>query len=257
MCPSVSKKKELTMGKQLFDKCGGYRRLHSFTYATMIHLETIAFCKRFIPWQEDQLGKTAGQMIGAARSGRQNIIEGSERSATSKETEIKLTDVARASLAELLGDYEIFLAERGAVPWSKEDANSKKFSALRLAEYRNSDDPLHQYWKYYHQAKEDFSPWIRHQDPVIVANVMLILIQRTMGMLKNQIATQGKIFLEDGGFREKMYQARSEIREEKLPVDENAPGCSECSKPMRKRQSQRGEFWGCSAYPACKGTRKI
>ena len=80
--------------KELFDKCGGYRRLHTFTYATIIHLETISFCKRFVPWQEDSLGKTSGQMIGAARSGRQNIIEGSERSATSKETEMKLTDVA-------------------------------------------------------------------------------------------------------------------------------------------------------------------
>ena len=100
------------MKQQLFDKHGGYRKLHTFTFATMIHLETIKFCKRFIPWQQDQLGKTAGQMIGAARSGRQNIIEGSERASTSKETEIKLTDVARASLAELLGDFEIFLAER-------------------------------------------------------------------------------------------------------------------------------------------------
>ena len=78
----------------LFDKSGGYRRLHSFTFATMIHLETIRFCKRFIPCQDDPLGKTAGQMIGAARSGRQNIIEGSGRAATSKETEIKLTVVA-------------------------------------------------------------------------------------------------------------------------------------------------------------------
>jgi four helix bundle suffix protein len=245
------------MGKQLFDKCGGYRRLHSFTYATMIHLETIDFCKRFIPWQEDQLGKTAGQMIGAARSGRQNIIEGSERSATSKETEIKLTDVARASLAELLGDYEIFLAERGSVPWAKDSDNCKKFSALRLMEYHNCDDPLHEYWKYYHQAKAVFRPWLQHQDPIIVANAMLILIQRTMGMLKNQITKQGEVFLENGGFREKMYQARSETREVKMPPDDNAPDCPECSKPMRKRQSQRGEFWGCSAYPTCKGTRKI
>ena len=63
------------MANRLFDKSGGYRRLHTFTYATVIHLETISFCKRFIPWQEDSLGKTSGQMIGAARSGRQNIIE--------------------------------------------------------------------------------------------------------------------------------------------------------------------------------------
>jgi four helix bundle suffix protein len=223
----------------------------------MIQLETISFCKRFVPWKEDPLGKTSGQMIGAARSGRQNIIEGSERSATSKETEMKLTDVARASFAELLGDYEIFLAECGAIPWSKNNDESKKFSALRLKEYHNNDDQLHEYWTYYHHAALDFAPWLRNDDPVIVANAMLILIQRTMGMLRNQISTLGEQFVEHGGFREKMYQTRSEVREKKNPPDENAPLCPECSKPMRKRESQRGDFWGCSGYPECKGTRRI
>ena len=139
--------------RPLFDKCGGYRQLHTFTYATMIHLETISFCKRFVPWQEDQLGKTSGQMIGAARSGRQNIIEGSERSATLKETEIKLTDVARASLAELLGDYEIFIADQEVVPWGKEEKERKEIEAVRLPEFNQGDDSLHEYWVYYHQVK--------------------------------------------------------------------------------------------------------
>lgn len=245
------------MAQPLFDKCGGYRQLHTFTYATMIHLGTISFCKRFIPWQEDQLGKTAGQMIGAARSGRQNIIEGSERSATSKETEIKLTDVARASLAELLGDYEIFLAENSAIPWSKNSDESKKFSALRLPKYHNNDDALHEYWKYYHKSKLIFLPWLENKDRLIVANAMVILIQRTMGMLRNQITTLGSEFLESGGFRERMYQCRSEKREEQLPDNPDAPTCPECQKPMRKRHSDRGDFWGCSAYPKCKGTRNI
>jgi four helix bundle suffix protein len=247
---------------QLFDKCGGYRRLHTFTYATIIHLETISFCKRFIPWREDQLGKTAGQMIGAARSGRQNIIEGSERSSTSKETEIKLTDVARASLAELLGDYEIFLAEKNAVPWSKGDNESKKFSALRLQEFSHSDDQLHDYWKYYQSVKPLFAPWFGHENPVIVANAMIILIQRTMGMLRNQIAGQGIFFLEKGGFKERMYRCRNETRDEESQSMADAPLCPECGRPMRirvagKGKNGSGQFWGCSAYPECKGTRKI
>lgn len=246
----------------LFDKCGGYRRLHSFTFATMIHLETISFCKRFIPWQEDQLGKTAGQMIGAARSGRQNIIEGSERSSTSKETEMKLTDVARASLAELLGDYEIYLAERGAIPWSRSDENRREFGALLLPEYKYSDDPLHDYWKYYHQLKPVFAPWLANKDSIVVANSMIIIIQRTMAMLRNQIKQQGEVFLNQGGFRERMYQSRSEVREEQMAPDKNAPNCPECGKLMRRRSAQKGkyagsQFWGCSAYPECTGTRKI
>lgn len=97
---------------KIFNKSGGYRKLFSFNFATIVHLGAIDFCKRFIPWQGDQLGKTAGQMIGAARSGRINIAEGSERAGTSTETEIKLTDVARASLAELQNDLETFCPER-------------------------------------------------------------------------------------------------------------------------------------------------
>ena len=245
------------MPSRLFDKCGGYRKLHTFTYATIIHLETIRFCKRFIPWQEDSLGKTSGQMIGAARSGRQNIIEGSERSATSKETEIKLTDVARASLAELLGDYEVFLAEKNSIPWGKNNEMRRSFESLRLPDFNHSDDELHDYWKYYQKIRPLFTQWFDNEDSIIAANGMILLLQRTMAMLKNQIKKQGDAFLEEGGFREKMYQCRTEERENKMPVDNNAPACPECEKPMRKRNSQRGEFWGCSAYPKCKGTRKI
>jgi restriction system protein len=247
----------MSQTKQLFDKSGGYRKLYSFTFATLIHLETISFCKRFIPWQKDQLGKTAGQMIGAARSGRQNIIEGSERSATSKETEIKLTDVARASLAELLGDYEIFLAERSSIPWSRNDEKSKKIFLIMLPEFHNSSDSLHDYWQYYHSIRPLFTPWLCDNDCIIVANAMIVLIQRTMAMLSSQIKTQGGIFIEEGGFRERMYQCRTESREAKSKIQSSGPECPECGTAMRKRNSKSGEFWGCSAYPDCKGTINI
>ncbi len=249
------------MTTTLFDKRGGYRKLHSFTFATMIHLETISFCKRFIPWQDDQLGKTAGQMIGAARSGRQNIIEGSERASTSKETELKLTDVARASLAELLGDYEIFPAERGAIPWSRKNPESIAFSSLMLPEYRISDAPLHDYWVYYHAARKPFAPWFDHQDAIVVANVMLILLKRAMGMLASQIKNQGKKFLSEGGFKERMYKCRNESRDNQT-VEPDAPTCPHCGKIMRKRFPRNGSensqlFWGCPAFHECKGTGKM
>ena len=244
---------------QLFDRSGGYRRLHTFTYATIIHLETISFCRRFIPWQEDQLGKTSAQMIGAARSGRQNIIEGSERSATSKETEIRLTDVAKGSLAELLGDYEIFLADRDVIPWSKSDPESQKISAVRLPEFEYSDDQMHDYWKHYHGLKPLFAPWFGSDDPVVVANAMIVLLQRTIGMLKNQISGLGDDFLDHGGFKERMYRCRSESRGESSRSAVDAPLCPECGARMSMRtghSGKGGEFWGCSAYPGCKGTRK-
>ncbi len=241
----------------LIQKHGGYRHLHSFTFATIIHLETTAFCKRFIPWQSDQLGKTSGQMIGAARSGRQNIIEGSERSATSKETEIKLTDVARASLAELLGDYEIFLADQNSIPWSKNDENSKAVYSIMLPDFSDNGDTLHEYWKYYHNVTKVFDPYLRHDDSIVVANTMIIIILRTMAMLSAQIRAQSKRFLEEGGFRERMYQSRAENRGQQAAPDSDAPNCPLCECIMIKRSSAKGEFWGCSTFPKCKGTREV
>ena len=142
------------MSRKLYTRHGGYRKLHSFTFATMIHLGTIRFCREFISYKDDPLGKTAGQMIGAARSGRQNIIEGSERAATSSETEIKLIDVARASLKELLGDYEIHLAERGVVPWSCRSNEYRTLNELQLAPFEYTDDSMHDYGAHYHREKQ-------------------------------------------------------------------------------------------------------
>lgn len=222
----------------LFDKSDGYRKLTSFTFATIVHLDTIRFCKRFIPFKEDPLGKTAGQMIGAARSGRQNIIEGSERSGTSKETEMKLADVARASLAELLGDYEIFLAERGALPWSIRSAEYQTVSALNPAPFEFSEDVLHDYWRHFHREKKAFEPWVENADGVIAANSLIVVIRRTMALLGSQFQHQGTTFLGAA-----------------------APECPECGKPMQRRKARSGknaghEFWGCTGYPGCKGTRK-
>ncbi|TVS17410.1 MAG: four helix bundle protein, partial [Planctomycetaceae bacterium] len=118
---------------ELFDKRGGFRRLHSFTLATIVQVETLRFCRRFLTFDHreagpkfyDPKGRQYDQMTQAARSGRQNIIEGSERSATSKDTEMKLTDVARASLSELRGDYEILILDRNQLPWSAHSPEAK------------------------------------------------------------------------------------------------------------------------------------
>lgn len=252
------------MPQPLFDKSGGYRKLFSFTFATMIHLGTIRFCKRFISFKDDPLGKTTGQMVGAARSGRQNIIEASERAATSKETEIKLTDVARASLAELLGDYEIYLADQGVLPWSKDHPDREQLGRLRLAPFTFTDDVLHDYWRYFQEARQPFAPWLDHNDDAVVANAMILLIVKTMAMLGGQLQHQGQAFLEGGGFRERLRQCRVSARCDAPSPDapEATPACPECGKPMRQRTPRTGRhagipFWGCTAYPACKGTRKV
>jgi len=241
---------------KLFDKCGGYRALHSFTYATLVHLGTIAFCKRFISFRDDPLGKTTGQMIGAARSGRQNIIEGSERSATSKETEIKLTDVARASLSELLGDLEIFLAERGAIPWSRHSGERCHLFGLQIEPFAHTDDELHDYWTYFASVRANFARWLDSEDAVVVANALIVLIERAMAMLSGQVRRLGEDFEQHGGFRERLHQRRVEVRDSQP----GTPACPECGKPMRLRQARAGthageEFWGCTGYPNCKATK--
>ena len=190
-------------------------------------------------------------MIGAARSGRQNIIEGSERASTSKETEMKLTDVSRASLAELLGDYEIYLADKESIPWSREVKESEEFSKILIPDYKHTSDAMHDYWDYYHQqVKSLFKPWLGHANSIVVANCMIILIQRTMGMLQGQLKVQGNSFLHKGGFKERMYESRTSTRDAGESAD-NAPECPECGKTMRRRMPRRG----CPDFPKCRGTK--
>jgi len=236
---------------QIYGRSGGYRRLYSFNFATIVHLGTVSFCKRFINWQEDPLAKTVGQMVGASRSGKQNIVEGSERAKTSAETEIKLTDVAKASLAELLGDFEDYLASRGEIPWSIHSEEHSAVSALKLQPFEYAEDLLHDYWDYLLRQKSKFDPWLEHQDPVVVANTLIVLVQRTISLLGKQLQSLESAFLENGGIRERMTRARVEAR------DSGSPQCPECGKPMCKRSSRKGEFWGCSTYPECHGSRNI
>ncbi|MCF7838088.1 MAG: four helix bundle suffix domain-containing protein [Candidatus Marinimicrobia bacterium] len=236
---------------QIFNKSGGYRKLLSFNFATIIHLGTVSFCKRFIDWKQDPLGKTLGQMMGASRSGKQNIIEGSERARTSTETEIKLTDVAKASLAELLGDLEDFLAARDEIPWSIHAKEHQALSAIQLAPFEYTDDVLHDYWIYLHGEKKKFAPWLDNESAVVVANALNVLVQRALALLGKQLQSQEAAFLQSGGIRERMTQARVAAR------DPAAPDCPDCGKPMRRRTSRKGDFWGCSGYPDCRAILDI
>jgi restriction system protein len=247
---------------ELFDKHGGFRRLHSFTLATIVQMETLRFCRRFLTFDHretgtkfyDPKGRQYDQMTQAARSGRQNIIEGSERSSTSKDTEMKLTDVARASLSELRGDYEIFILDRNQLPWSVHSPEAKVVNAISLDAAPFTNDMVHESAKHAIEQRKKYARWLDSDDAVEVANAMLIIIGRALNMLKSQIEAQGKAFTETGGFNERLMSKRLEAREnQKATVP--GPDCPQCSKPMRQRKSAKGDFWGCSGYPECKGTR--
>jgi len=236
---------------KLLTKSGGYRTLHTFTFATIIQLGTLRFCEKFLNRTNDPCGRFYDQMTQAARSGRANIIEGSERSATSKETEMKLTDVAKASLGELRGDYEMWLLKLGSPPWKRASSEARAVYDIAPETFIPQDDTQHESAVYLLQQAKRFAPWLESDDSVVVANALLILLNRVIPMLAHQIEAQGEVFKEEGGFREKLTAVRVEARAEK----EDVPACPECGKPMKKRNSARGEFWGCTGYPECKGTR--
>jgi len=168
---------------------GGYEKLLSFQKARIVYDGTVHFCARFL----NKRDRTTDQMIQAARSGKQNILEGSQASGASKEMEIKLTSVARASLEELLEDYRDYLRVRKLAEWTKEHAYTQRLRALN----RQSD-----------ATYETFRKGIEHPDPAIAANVMIGLIKVTTYFLDRQIRHLEAEFEQHGGLRERMTRAR-------------------------------------------------
>jgi len=179
---------------------GGYEDLISFQKARIVYDGTIRFCDRFV----DKRSRTHDQMVQAARSGKQNILEGSQASGTSKETEIKLTSVARASLEELLEDYRDFLRVRSIEEWTRDHSCTR-----RLRELNRLPDPSY----------DTFRKGIEHPDPAIAANVMIGLVKLTNYLLDQQIRQLERDFLAHGGLRERMTRARQEAR-----AKQNRPG---------------------------------
>jgi len=175
---------------------GGYRNLITYQKAEIIYDSTIYFTKRFFT----KYDRTIDQMVHAARSGKQNIAEGSMASATSKETEIKLTNVARASLEELLIDYEDFLRTNKLTIWAKDHRLALRFRELNKAP---------------NTTYETLKKAIEHNDPEICANVILCLIKIVTYLLSRQIETLEKAFINEGGLRERMTKARLEKRNKK------------------------------------------
>ena len=174
-------------------KHGGYRNLITYQKSEIIYDGTIYFTKRFFT----KYDRTIDQMVQAARSGKQNIVEASMASGTSKEMEIKLTNVARASLEELRIDYEDFLRSNKQEIWDKEH----KYVA-RLRELNKIPNPNY----------ETFKKGIENENPEICANVMIGLIRLVSYLLHKQIKSLEQSFLKEGGLRERMTKARIELR---------------------------------------------
>jgi four helix bundle suffix protein len=213
---------------------------------TIIYDATVAFCAHFL----DKRSRTVDQMVQAARSGRQNIAEGSRASATSSQTELRLINVARASLDELLMDYEDFLRQRGLAQWGKDSAQAR---AVREVGRKDPTDPTDRT-----DPSDAYAPWLANPDPAVVANTLLCLIHQANYLLDRQIAALERQFIEAGGYSERLAAARLEQRRTDRS---DLPPCPLCGEAMVVRTARRGErrgrqFLGCSRYPDCRGARR-
>ena len=216
---------------------GGYRQLRSFQVTTIIYDATVSFCGRFL----NQRSRTVDQMVQAARSGRQNIAEGSRASATSSQTELRLVNVARASLDELLLDYEDYLRQHGKPLWNKADPEALAVRALGRqhptpADRSNLSDVFGAY-----------ASRLNHADPALVANTVVCLIHQANYLLDQQIATLERQFINEGGYSERLAaarlaergkQRRSDPPDRSNPNDppdspqSQSPACPRCGKQM-------------------------
>jgi four helix bundle suffix protein len=173
---------------------GNYRELLSYRKAEVVYDITFRFCARFLKRGD----RTVDQMIQAARSGKQNIAEGSKASLTSTETEIKLTNVARASLEELLIDYQDFLRVRDLRRWDKDSREAKFVRKLGRAD----------------ETYETYRGYCESRPAEIVANIAICLIHQTNYLLNRQIRRLEMDFVKNGGIRERMTAARLRHRKE-------------------------------------------
>ena len=204
----------------LIPKHGGYRKLKSFQIAQLIYDVTVRFCDRYI----DKRSRTRDQMVQAARSGVQNIAEGSQASGTSKKTELKLTNVARASLEELRLDYEDFLRQGGLPVWDRDDPRRQELIDRRCA----TADEVAQWVRKEHdrglsgrgglsgqkQPSTTSSKSTRSNSTFseLAANAALVLLAVVCALLDRQLAAQAAAFETEGGFTERLHRVRTQKR---------------------------------------------
>ncbi|GFO55685.1 hypothetical protein GMSM_26920 [Geomonas sp. Red276] len=194
------------MDEPLIPCHGGYRKLVSFQVAQVVYDFTVRFCDRFI----NRHSRTHDQMVQAARSGVQNIAEGSQASGTSKKTELKLTNVARASLEELRLDYEDFLRQRGLPLWDRHDPRRQALIDLRPQDA----DTVAAWVNAQHFATVSTVSTVSTQPPLpeVAANAALVLIAVACALLERQLTTLASAFETNGGFTERLYRVRKSRR---------------------------------------------
>ena len=219
------------MPPDLIPPHGGYSKLVTYKLGNLIYDATASFCEQFISRKD----RTFDQMVQAARSGVANIIEGSEASATSKKTELKLTNVAKASQEELLADYLTFLRQRSLPVW---DPDSEPAVIVRKTRPETLQQLRLLMATIVRDLLSDLSdPSDKNRKAAIkqevAANTMICLINQETFLLGRQLARLATDFEEEGGFTERLYRIRSEKRK-KPPLSDNPSDQSDQSDPSDK-----------------------
>ena len=173
---------------------GGYQNLKAFQMSEIVYDGTVKFCERFI----NSRSRTTDQMIQAARSGKQNIAEGSMASGISKKTEIKLVGVARASLEELLLDYQDYLRQHQLQLWKKDNPETIKIRKIGSSENR---------------SYTTYKTYIENKSSEIAANTLICLIHQTNYLLDQLLRQLEQQFVKEGGFTERLYSIRKANKE--------------------------------------------
>ena len=239
----------------------GYVTLLSWRLGNILQLATQGFCRRFIDYKIDPCGRLRDQMEMATRTVPANIAEGSSRHQTSYETELRLLDVARASVSELEGDYLNWLMRHGATMWHTSDPRYVEVRNYQMRDTELSQDWLAEISEYILAEYTRFATLLRTDDSLYSACVLVVLCERVKQLLTAQIIKRLGDFKAEGGFTENMTQERLTSIKEKATT-EGAPRCPKCGAPMHLRTIKKGarqgeQFWGCTDYPKCDGTRMM
>ena len=192
------------------NSASGYLYLDSWILSSILHLGTIDFCKKFLNNSNDPGGRQYAQMTQAARSAPANIAEGSSRRATSKETFMKLTDVARATVSELAYDYLSIILSEKQVPWETADQRWRQIHDIRLTRPEYSHNLMHDVGAHILSQKKLFDPWLQSNDMIVAAIAMLIICGRIGKMIKRQLEQNLEEFSQTGGFTENLTTLRIE-----------------------------------------------
>lgn len=229
---------------------GGYRETCSFQTSTLIYDATVWFCEK-VP---DVRSCTMDQMVQAARAGRQNIAKGGRAAATPSKTELRLLNLARARLEELLLDYEDFLRHRRLAQWAPDSAEALAVRNVPR-NVRDRSDPAHLSDLSDQERWALYSRWLEHADSAVRANALICLINQTNDLLDRQIAALEKQLIGGGGCGGQPAAARPDF-------SDKTPACPKCGKPTALRTAKSGksagkQFWGCTGYPDCKGIINI